>query len=95
MRLIERLCAATAVVALAGCSWMGSGKDTCTTQLHYESAGSVAPLKAGEGLPTANTKNALKIPDAGADAKPRKASDACLDQSPSFYPDRPKPAATK
>jgi len=93
MRLIVRILAVAAVAALAGCSSMSSG--SCAEHQHYESAVSIPPLHAAEGLPAANTKNALKIPDATAEARPRKATDACLDRAPSFYPDRPKPVAPK
>ncbi len=89
MRLISRILAVGALLALAGCHF--AREDACSKKVHYLAAGSVPPLKVPEGLPPANTKNALKIPDASAEARPRKATDACLDQSPSFYPDRPKP----
>ena len=89
MRLILTL---AALAGLAGCGLMS--KDTCPVKQPYESAGSAAPLRAAEGLPPANTKNALKIPEVAA-AKPRKAGDACLDRPPPFYADRPKPPAPK
>ena len=91
MRLIVRIGAVAALGALAGCHIMGGG-DSCAQNQKYEKATSVAPLHAAEGLPPANTKNALKIPDATAEAKPRKASDVCLDKAPPFYADRPKPS---
>jgi hypothetical protein len=69
--------------------------DACADQQAYAAARNGAPLRAAEGLPPANTKNALKIPDAGAEPKLRKRGDACLDLAPSFYADRPKPAAAK
>jgi len=74
---------------------LGGGADSCTMHQPYETAVSGTPLRAAEGLPPANTKNALKIPDATAEAKPRKATDACLDRAPAFYADRPKPTPTK
>ena len=91
MRLIVVIGAVAALGALAGCHIMGGG-DSCAAHQHYETAVSAAPLHAAEGLPPANTKNALKIPDSGAEAKPRKAGDACLDHAPPFYADRPKPS---
>jgi uncharacterized lipoprotein len=92
MRLIETIGAALALGALAGCHW--SKPDPCHEHQPYESAASVAPLRAAEGLPAANTKNALKIPDA-AEGKPRQPTDACLDRPPSFYADRPRPTVKK
>jgi len=94
MRLIVRIGACAALGALAGCHMIGA-QETCTERQNYESAVSVAPLHAAEGLPPANTKNALKIPEATTEAKPRKATDACLDRAPAFYADRPKPTAPK
>jgi uncharacterized lipoprotein len=93
MRLTVRILAVAALAALAGCSSMANS--SCADRQHYESAASIAPLHAAEGLPTANTKNALKIPDATTEAKPRKATDDCLERAPSFYADRPKPAPAK
>ena len=82
--------ALVALVALAGCHGQ-RGRDSCAEHDQYLKAVDGAPLRAAEGLPAANTKNALKVPEAKAEFKPRKASDACLDQAPSFYADRPKP----
>jgi uncharacterized lipoprotein len=94
MRLIDRIVAVAALVALAGCHGLRS-RDLCEQHQDYMSAVDGAPLHAVEGLPTANTKNALKVPEAKAEFKPRKASDGCLDQAPSFYADRPKPKPPK
>jgi uncharacterized lipoprotein len=94
MRLIGRIVAVAALVALAGCHGLRS-RGSCEEHQDYMSAVDGAPLRAAEGLPAANTKNALKVPEAKADFKPRKASDACLDQAPSFYADRPKPKPRK
>ena len=89
--MIRRLFAAGALVALGGCHLMA---DECSKHQPYEGATSVPQLRAAEGLPSANTKNALKIPDAAGEPKPRKSTDACLDRPPAFYADRPKPPAT-
>ena len=94
MQLIVRLGVCAALAGLAGCH-MFTVKDECAERQPYEGATSVPQLRAAEGLPTANTKNALKIPDAAGEAKPRKSTDACLDRPPPFYADRPKPAPAK
>ncbi len=92
--MIGRIVAVAALVALAGCHSLGS-RDSCEEHQHYMTAVDGAPLRAAEGLPTANTKNALKIPEAKTELKPRKAGEACLDKAPSFYADRPKPTPPK
>ena len=92
MSLIVRFLSIAALAVLAGCHL--SREDACTDLQHYGQASSVPALKPAEGLPAANTKNALKIPDAG-EPKPRAPGAVCLDQPPSFYPDRPKPKPTK
>ena len=93
------LMAATLVVssALAGCKLMSPGGESCHERQPYQAAGSVAPLHAPEGLAQPNTRNALKIPELPADAVPRVRgkNEPCLDEPPSFYPDRPKPGAGK
>ena len=89
--------AAMIVLPLAGCQLIRPQTSTCHARQAYESAGSVAPLHAPEGLAQPNTRNALKIPDLPADVVPRVRGkhEPCLDEPPSFYPDRPKPAAGK
>jgi hypothetical protein len=93
MRLIVRVCAGAALAALAGCHMLAD--DSCVNHQRYESAASAPTLHAAEGLPPANTKNALKIPDTTATVKAHKDGEGCLDQSPSFFADRPKPPVPK
>jgi uncharacterized lipoprotein len=100
MQLIVRACAcACAVAALAGCggcsSHLLSGDDSCAASQPYQAAVAAAPLHAAEGLPAANTKNALKVPDVAGERKPHRTGESCLDRPPAFYADRPKPAAPK
>jgi len=94
MRLIARIVAWAALAALAGCHSFG-GRDSCEERQTYRAAVDGAPLRAAEGLPPANTKNALKIPEAKTELKPHNAADLCLDRAPSFYADRPKPTPAK
>ena len=96
MRRLILVAAALALpFALAGCKLMRPDTASCHERQPYESAGSVAPLHAPEGLAQPNTRNSLKIPDLPADVAPRVRGrhDPCLDEPPSFYPDRPKPGA--
>ena len=84
-------------LALTGCGLIRPETATCHERQPYESAGSVAPLHAPDGLAQPNTRNALKIPELPADVAPRLRGkhEPCLDEAPSFYPDRPKPTAGK
>ena len=91
--MIVRICAVAALAGLAGCHMVAD--DSCVLRQPYETAVNATPLRAAEGLPPANTKNALKIPDATSEPKRRKSADACLDKPPSFYADRPATPATK
>jgi len=69
--------------------------DPCATRSPFMKAQSVPPLRVPEGLPAANTKNGLKIPDDVGPVTPRTPGGKCLDAPPSFYADRPKPAPPK
>jgi hypothetical protein len=82
-----------ALAALGGCHLRHH--DSCATREPYQSAVSAQPLRAAEGLAPANTKNALKIPEAVAPAAPKSGATGCLDQPPSFFADRPRPAVKK
>jgi hypothetical protein len=66
MRLIVRLCVVFALAGLAACH-LGRRDASCIEHQAYRSAVDGAPLRPAEGLPPANTKNALKIPEATAE----------------------------
>ena len=89
--MIVRVCAVAACAGLGGCHLHLLADEACLNKQVYDNAASVPPLHAAEGLPPANTKNSLKIPDATGAVKQRKEGEACLDRSPSFFADRPKP----
>jgi hypothetical protein len=82
--------------ALGACHLRHSARpDECSPTAPYTRAQIVPSLHAADGLPAPNTKNALKVPDDVALAKPHKAGSACLDEPPSFYADRPRPPPPK
>ena len=95
MRLIKTISALAALAALAACHGNTMADDSCAPGQPYLTATSVAPIKPAEGLPAANTKNALKIPDMTAEPKPGGSKATCLDAPPSFVPDRPRPGSSK
>jgi hypothetical protein len=81
---------------LGGCHLRHSARpDECLPVAPYDKAHSAAPLRAPDGLPAPNTKNALKMPDEVAPAKPHKPGTACLDTAPSFFSDKAKAPAAK
>jgi uncharacterized lipoprotein len=85
-----------ALPVLGGCHLRHSlAVASCEPHAAFRKARSVPSLRAPEGLPPPGTRNALKIPDEVAPVKPRTARQACLDEPPSFYADRPKPAPAK
>jgi hypothetical protein len=87
-RLVLVAVAAGTALGIGGCR---SFRENCHAPQEYQKATSVAPLKAPEGLAAPSTKGALKIPDVAATARARTKGEPCLDEPPSFYPDRPKP----
>ena len=80
------------VLALAGLAGCRAFRDEpCSARQPYQSATSVPPLVAAEGGAPPNTRNALKIPDVSAAARPQQAR--CLDEPPRFYDDSGKAGA--
>lgn len=85
-----RVCTAlTATALLGGCALFDG--NACHEPQPYQQARSVPPLKVPEGLAAPATRTALRIPEGEPTARPRGPGDPCLDEPPSFYPDRPKP----
>jgi uncharacterized lipoprotein len=78
---------------LSGCGVFKIAKDQCLQQQPYELATSVAPLHGAEGLPAANTKGSLKIPD-GPQIQTTGSTwtSHCLDKPPRFVVDAKKSA---
>jgi hypothetical protein len=91
---MNRLPTILALVAVAtGVSGCKVFAENCHEPQDYQRATSVPPLKVPEGLDAPPTRGALKIPDVPPGARARTAADPCLDESPSFFPNRPKPSA--
>jgi hypothetical protein len=81
---------------LGGCHLRHSARaDECLPVARYDRAQSAAPLRAPDGLPAPNTKNALKMPDEVAPGKPHKPGTACLDAPPNYFSDKAKSPAAK
>lgn len=80
---------------LGACHRHAPRANECSANSPYVHARAVPVLHAADGLPAPNTHNSLKIPDEVAAAKPHVPGTACLDEPPSFYADRPKPAPAK
>ena len=84
-----------ASAALAGCHPLQALRNagrSCHEVQPYTKAQSIAPLKMPAGLDSPDTSNALHIPALNApEAPPRKRSDPCLDEPPSFKVAKPQP----
>lgn len=89
-RVLKGLTVVAVTAAVTGCSAFSS---SCHEPQDYQQATSVPALKVPEGLNAPPTRGALKIPDVPQAARTRGATDPCLDEPPSFYPNRPKPGA--
>jgi hypothetical protein len=71
--------------ALAGCR---SFSASCGEPASYGSDESIPPLEIPAGLEPPDTRNALKIPELTEPERPRTEAEGCLDEPPSYYPDR-------
>jgi hypothetical protein len=89
--LTSILCLIALAAVLAGCHRHGVRDQPCTAGPHYLNAQSVPPLRTVDGLAAPNTRNALKIPEVTAPLRAHSMREGCLDESPSFFPGRPKP----
>ncbi|HJS21826.1 MAG TPA: hypothetical protein VJ764_04160 [Steroidobacteraceae bacterium] len=49
---------------------------------------SIPPLEIPAGLEPPDTRNALKIPELSEPERPRTEADGCLEEPPSYFPDR-------
>jgi uncharacterized lipoprotein len=48
----------------------------------------IPPLEVPAGLEPPDTRNALKIPELSEPERPRTSADGCLEEPPSYFPDR-------
>ncbi len=87
-RAMTILACTVAATSLSGCRLFA---EDCHAPQDYQTATSVPSLKVPDGLNAPQTRGALKIPDVPTSGRPRGAGSACLDEPPSFYPNRPKP----
>jgi hypothetical protein len=90
-RLTSILCLIALPAVRAGCHRDGVRDEPCIAGQQYLKAQSVPPLRTVDGLAAPNTRNALKIPEVTAPLRVRSMREGCLDESPSFFPGRPKP----
>ncbi len=71
------------LAGLAGCKSM-----SCNTPPAYGNSESIPSLKVPVGLETPDTRSALKVPELDAPARPRTNAEGCLDDPPSYFPER-------
>lgn len=77
---------ALAVLGLAGLA--GCKSMSCSAPPAYGNSESIPSLKVPVGLETPDTRNALKVPELAAPARPRTDAEGCLDDPPSYFPER-------
>jgi uncharacterized lipoprotein len=71
------------VSALAGCR-----SYQCSEPSANDTADVIPPLEVPPGLEPPDTRNALKIPELSEPERPRTKADGCLEEPPSYFPDR-------
>jgi hypothetical protein len=70
--------------SLTGCRSTAS----CSEPSDTGSDASIPPLEIPAGLEPPDTRNALKIPELTEPERPRTEAEGCLEQPPSYFPDR-------
>jgi hypothetical protein len=61
---------------------------SCDAPQNYGNGDTIPPLDIPAGLEPPDTRNALKIPELAEPERPRTKAEGCLDQPPSYFPDR-------
>jgi|GEM_PF-6169292 len=69
--------------------------DSCDVKAPYHLAHSTPLIRSPDGLPTANTRNGLKVPEKPEIASAAPPFSGCLDQAPKFYATVDSTAAKK
>ncbi len=70
-------------IGLTGCRSFA-----CDAPPSYGSDESIPLLQVPPGLEPPDTRNVLKIPELDEPERPRTEADRCLDEPPSYFPDR-------
>lgn len=76
------------VLLIAAASLAGCRSLSCSEPPSHGDDHSIPPLEVPLGLEAPDTRNALKIPELNEPERPRTNADGCLDEPPSYYPDR-------
>jgi hypothetical protein len=74
-----------ALVVFAGCRSF-----SCNAAPEYGNSDSIPPLKIPPGLDAPDTRGGLKVPELGTPDRPRTDAEGCLDDPPSYFPERPR-----
>ena len=74
-------------LALGGCGLFRPTFESCEEAPGYAGARELPPLRVPEGMSAPDTRNALRIPEVTAPARP--ADGRCIDAPPDFYPQQP------
>jgi hypothetical protein len=77
---------AMVVLCLAGIT--GCKSLTCNAPPAYGNADSIPPLQTPVGLEAPDTRAGLKVPELSTPNRPRTGAEGCLDDPPSYFPER-------
>ena len=83
-----RLRALSAAVVILAALVAGCRSFSCDAPPSQGSGESVPPLEVPPGFDPPDTRNALKIPELSEPERPRTEAEGCLDEPPSYFPDR-------
>jgi hypothetical protein len=71
------------MMAVTGCKSL-----SCNAPPEYGNADSIPSLKIPPGLDAPDTRGGLKVPELGTPDRPRADAEGCLDEPPSYFPER-------
>ncbi len=80
---VVRVAALMLAATLAGCRSF-----SCDAPPSHGSDETIPPLEVPAGMDPPDTRNALKIPELTEPERPRTEAEGCLDEPPSYFPDR-------
>jgi hypothetical protein len=83
MHIIRGAFFAACLAGITGCKSL-----TCNAPPAYGNADSIPPLQTPVGLEAPDTRAGLKVPELSTPGRPRTGAEGCLDDPPSYFPER-------
>ena len=85
---MSRVCGLMVLVTLCLAGIAGCKSLNCNAPPSYGNDDSIPPLQVPVGLDAPDTRAGLKVPELSTPDRPRTDAEGCLDDPPSYFPER-------